>query len=71
MQLGAECPDSTNNTIATLSQSLGLDKLWYGAVIGLTLEKTGRVKKYTNVEYQHLGLFMRFFRGSTSPCMVY
>ncbi|KAK0471812.1 hypothetical protein IW261DRAFT_1511028 [Armillaria novae-zelandiae] len=71
MQLGVECPDSANDTIASLSGSSELDKLWFGSVIAVMLEKKGRLKTYTNVQYDHMSLFVRFFRSSMSPCMVY
>lgn len=71
MQLAVECPNSANDTIVSLSYSLELNKLWYGSVVAVMLEKTESRKRYTNVQYHHLNLFGRFFRSSTSPCTVY
>ncbi|KAK0437664.1 hypothetical protein EV421DRAFT_1973740 [Armillaria borealis] len=48
MQLGVECPDSANDTIVSLSCSLELNKLWYGSVVAVVLEKTEGRKRYTN-----------------------
>lgn len=71
MQLGIKCPDSANDTIVSLSCSLELNKLWYGSVVAVMLEKTEGQKRYTNVQYHHLSLFGWFFCSSTSPCTVY
>ncbi|PBK61399.1 hypothetical protein ARMSODRAFT_981551 [Armillaria solidipes] len=48
MQLAVECPDSANDTIVSLSCSLELNKLWYGSVVAVMLEKTEGRKRYTN-----------------------
>ncbi|KAK0219306.1 hypothetical protein EDD85DRAFT_865918 [Armillaria nabsnona] len=64
-------PHSANDTVVSLSYSLELNKLWYGSVVAVMLEKTESRKRYTNVQYHHLNLFGRFFRSSTSPRTVY
>ncbi|KAK0188277.1 hypothetical protein F5146DRAFT_1002379 [Armillaria mellea] len=56
MQLGVQFPESANDTIVSLSCSLELNKLWYGSVVAVMLEKTENLKRYTNLYESLYGL---------------
>ncbi|KAG7439846.1 uncharacterized protein BT62DRAFT_1013389 [Guyanagaster necrorhizus] len=71
MQLFVQDPNSVNNTIVSLTDSLEVQKLWYGPVIAVILQRDEDQLTYTNVESYHMDVVRRFFTSYTCPCVVY